>query len=67
MIEPRKACRVDQFAKDHDLSRAQAYAEIPEGRLIARKVGTRTLITEEDATAWRHSLPRMQSAEQPAA
>jgi hypothetical protein len=62
MSEARKeACRVDQFAKDNDISRAQAYKEIREGRLIARKVGTRTLITAEDAAAWRRALPRMQA------
>jgi hypothetical protein len=60
MSEARKeACRVDEFAKDHDISRAQVYEEIRMGRLIARKVGSRTLITAEDAAAWRRALPRM--------
>jgi hypothetical protein len=53
------ASRVEQFASDHNISRAQAYKEIAAGRLIARKVGTRTVITEEDARAWRRALPKM--------
>jgi hypothetical protein len=49
---------VDRFAEKHDISRAQAFKEISEGRLVARKVGSRTIITHEDAAKWRRSLPK---------
>jgi hypothetical protein len=51
---------VDRFAAEHDISRSQVYIEISQGRLVARKVGTRTLITAEDAARWRKSLPQFQ-------
>jgi hypothetical protein len=55
---PRPAAQsVDDFARDHDISRSQAYEEIKAGRLKARKVGARTIITDEDAADWRRALP----------
>lgn len=54
-----KACTVAEFAKEHGISRSQAYLEIRDGRLVARKVGTRTLITCEDAAIWRQNLPTL--------
>ena len=52
------AYTVEEFATKHAISRAQAYKEIAEGRLTARKVGSRTIITIEDAAKWRRSLPK---------
>jgi hypothetical protein len=52
------AYTVEQFAARHAISRAQAFKEIAAGRLIARKVGSRTIITYEDAARWRRSLPK---------
>jgi hypothetical protein len=49
---------VERFAAKHDISRAQAYKEIASRRLIARKVGARTIITHEDAAKWRKRLPK---------
>jgi hypothetical protein len=49
---------VERFAEKNAISRAQAFKEISSGRLIARKVGTRTIITHEDAARWRRSLPK---------
>jgi hypothetical protein len=57
--KPKKAYRPEQFAESHEISRSQTYIEIAAGRLIARKVGNRTLILEEDAEAWRRALPQM--------
>jgi hypothetical protein len=45
------------FAATHAISRTQAYREIGAGRLIASKVGKRTVITAENAAAWRAALP----------
>jgi hypothetical protein len=52
------ALTVARFALSHSISRAQAYKEIAAGRLTARKVGSRTIITSEDAAAWRRALPK---------
>jgi hypothetical protein len=54
-----EACTVEEFARRHGISRSQAYVEISVGRLIARKVNSCTIVTREDAAAWRRSLPRM--------
>jgi hypothetical protein len=51
---------VEEFARDHRISRSQTYIEIGAGRLVAKKVGNRTIITAEDAAQWRASLPKMQ-------
>ena len=50
---------VDEFAHRNRISRGQVYQEIKHGRLIARKCGSRTLILNEDAAAWRRSLPKL--------
>ena len=52
------AYTVEQFATKHAISRAQAYKEISAGRLTARKVGGRTIVTIEDAAKWRRTLPK---------
>ena len=41
------------------ISRSKAYEEIAAGRLIARKCGSRTLITYASAQAWLTSLPAL--------
>jgi len=50
---------LDEFAAKNNISRRKVYDEISAGRLIARKVGSRTIITKEDAAAWRQALPKM--------
>jgi hypothetical protein len=54
----RGAYSVERFAVAHDISRSQTFKEINEGRLPARKVGSRTIITREDAAKWRLKLPK---------
>ncbi|WP_299809638.1 DNA-binding protein [uncultured Roseibium sp.] len=41
------------------LGPTKAYEEINAGRLIARKVGKKTVILEQDLKAWLDALPRM--------
>ena len=60
-IPTKRSFRIDEFAHRNSISRAQTYIEIREGRLNARKVGSATLITIEDETAWLASLPAMKS------
>ncbi len=54
----RRSFRVEEIAERNTISRAQAFIEIKEGRLNARKVGHRTIVTEEDEAAWLDSLPQ---------
>lgn len=52
-----KAQTVNQFLADVPIGRTKLYEEIAAGRLVAVKVGRRTLIRAEDAEAWLNSLP----------
>jgi hypothetical protein len=40
------------------------YEEIAAGRLIARKIGRRTIVRRADALAWLRSLPELSPTEQ---
>jgi hypothetical protein len=51
------AFSVETFAAVHAIGRSTAYNEIKSGRLKARKCKGRTLVTAEDAAAWRANLP----------
>jgi hypothetical protein len=53
-LAPAKTVR--EFSENNGISVRQAYDEINEGRLKAKKLGTRTLILPEDEEAWRRSL-----------
>ena len=48
------------FLKRFGVSRSTAYREIHAGRLVARKRGSRTIITAEAAKAWLDNLPAFQ-------
>lgn len=52
------AYSIDRFCRRYDIGRSKAYEEIRAGRLKIRKVGTRTLIAHDDATAWFDALPQ---------
>ena len=62
--QERDAFSPDEFAKRYGIGRTTIFAEIKAGRLVARKIGKRTVITVQDGRAWLASLPR---ASQPAA
>jgi hypothetical protein len=61
-VEPQlqDSFSVDEFARRNRIGLTTAYAEIRAGRLIARKIGRRTVITIEDARSWRDNLPKVQ-------
>ena len=40
------------------------YEEIAAGRLIARKIGRRTIVRRADALAWLRSAPQLSPTEQ---
>ncbi len=64
IIDPSSydADTISEFAIKNRISRSQVFKEIAEGRLIASKVGTRTIITRENGAAWRRALPTSHSA-----
>jgi len=57
-----RAMSVAQFCQDYNVGRTKAYEEINSGRLLARKNGKRTLITEDDAEDWLQHLPAFEAA-----
>jgi excisionase family DNA binding protein len=48
-----------QFCERHNLSNTTFYDQIKKGRLVALKVGRKTIITEEAEQDWLASLPKM--------
>ena len=59
-LDPQERQRVyllDEFCEVYRCTRSRAYEEMASGRLIARKAGRRTIITDEDAEDWLRSLP----------
>ena len=53
----RAASTVNEFAARNHICRETVYVEIRRKRLIAHKVGSKTLIFAEDEAAWRNNLP----------
>jgi hypothetical protein len=54
---------LDEFARQNRIGLTTVYSEIKAGRLTARKIGRRTIITADDARAWREQLPKVLPAE----
>jgi excisionase family DNA binding protein len=55
----RLAYPIDEFADAVGIGRSKLYAEIRAGKLKAKKLGSRTLITATEAHAYIDSLPDM--------
>jgi hypothetical protein len=55
----RLAYSIPRLARESDISRSMIYEEIAAGRLIARKIGRRTIVRRADALAWLRSLPQL--------
>jgi predicted site-specific integrase-resolvase len=58
----RDAYPFREWCRRNGIGVTTGYAEVKAGRLIARKVRGRTIITREDAKAGRESLPKLQTA-----
>ena len=54
-----KALSVIQVLELTGISRCTLYQEINSGRIVARKLGNRTLILESDLERYLDSLPRI--------
>ena len=59
----RLAWGVDDFAATIGIGRSKVYEEIRDGKLRAKKLGARTLITADAAAAYLANLPDMPAAE----
>jgi hypothetical protein len=53
----QRAMSLPEFCRRYGPGRTLAYQEINSGRLRARKVKKRTIITEDDAEEWLRQLP----------
>jgi hypothetical protein len=56
----RRASVVDQFCERNQICRDTFYKEVRRGRLRARKIGRKTIVTPEDEAAWKASLPLLE-------
>jgi Helix-turn-helix domain len=56
----QRSYSLDEFARLNDIALTTVRGEIRSGRLIARKIGRRTIIAAEDANAWLERLPKVQ-------
>jgi hypothetical protein len=62
-LQQQDCYSVPEFARRNDIGVTLAYREIKTGHLIARKIGRRTIVTSEDAKAWRANLEKRQQPE----
>jgi len=53
----QRALSIGEFVQRYGVGRTTAYQEISSGRLRARKIGKRTIISVDDAEEWLHRLP----------
>jgi Helix-turn-helix domain len=61
-FRPQRAMSVAEFCARYGPGRTSAYQEVKSGRLRARKIGKRTIITVDDAEDWLRCLPVIEAA-----
>lgn len=59
IITEKLAYSVEAAAKASHVGRTLIYAELKSGRLRAKKIGRRTIITAEALAEWLNALPSM--------
>ena len=57
--EQRLAYGVDDVVRVSGVGRSTVYQQIKPGRLVARKIGKRTVVLKADLNAWLNNLPMM--------
>lgn len=55
----QRALTIKEFTEQYGIGRSSVYEELKAGRLRARKIGKRTIITVDDAEEWLGNLPKM--------
>jgi hypothetical protein len=58
----QRAMSIPEFCERYGPGRTKAYEELKSGRLRGRKIGKRTIITEDDAEDWLRHLPIIEPA-----
>ena len=58
----QRAMSMAEFCQRYGPGRTTAYEELKSGRLRGRKIGRRTIITEDDAENWLRNLPAVEVA-----
>ena len=58
----QRAMSIRVFCESYGIGHTKAYEEIKAGRLKARKVGKRTIVTADDADDWLSRLPAIHEA-----
>jgi hypothetical protein len=58
---PQRAMSIDTFCARYAIGRTRAFVEIKQGRLRAKKIGRRTVISEDDAELWLRQLPALET------
>jgi excisionase family DNA binding protein len=53
----RRSYSIDEICERNGISRSTIYAEIRRGKLRVRKLGVRSLVTDEDERAWLDGMP----------
>src|SRR5215831_8032317 len=56
---------IDQFCDRYSIGRSTAYHLIRTGKLLARKLGRRTILLPPDVDAWAASLPMLGASGSP--
>ncbi len=57
---PRRGRSPREVARRNGVGHNAIYEEIRRGNLIAHKIGSRTVIFDEDEERWKQSLPRLE-------
>ena len=60
-VGSERAISIEEFCRRYSLGRTKVYEEIKLGRLRARKIGRRTIVTQDDAENWLQHLPPMKT------
>lgn len=53
----QRVMSIAQFSENYGIGRTKTCEELKSGRLRGRKIGKRTIITEDDAEDWLRRLP----------
>ena len=61
-LDRQRAMSIAEFCERYGPHRTKAYEELKSGRLRGRKIGKRTIITEDDAEDWLRRLPVFEPA-----
>jgi len=59
-LSRRHAWSIKEFSREKKIGRDAIYDAIRDGRLIARKLGRRTIILDDEGEAFLKSLPKLE-------